>query len=120
MAVISTKEYIGVPRDVVENFNGRQLVYVSWDHHLLFAAPFLICVPPETTFGDMVEQSLMPLLGPDIDSEKIDWSSATWLMSNETFSPDFNASLADNGVVHKANLRFRTRGLNTVCATDRS
>lgn len=118
MAVKSTKEYIGVPRDVVENFNGKQLVYVSWDHHLLFAAPFLICVPPETTFGDMVEQSLMPLLAPDIDSKEIDWSSANWLMSNQEFVPNFDASLKDNGVVHKANLRFQTPGLNTVCGAD--
>ena len=115
MAVKSTKEYIGVPRDVVEKFNGRQLVYVSWDHHLLFAAPFLICVPPETTFGEMLEQSLKPLLAPDSDSEKIDWSNVSWLMANEPFSPDYDASLADNGIVHKANLRMQTPGLNSVC-----
>jgi phenol hydroxylase P4 protein len=34
MAVTSLKEYIGVPRDTVANFNGKQLVYASWDQHL--------------------------------------------------------------------------------------
>ncbi len=44
MAVAAIKEYVGVPRDLVANFNGKQLVCASWDRHLLFAAPFLLCV----------------------------------------------------------------------------
>ena len=115
MAVTSTKPYVGVPRDSVEHFDGKQLVYVSWDHHLLFAAPFLLCVPPETRFDDLVQQSLVPLLAPDPDAEAIDWAQVEWLMANEPFAPRFESSLADNGIVHKANLRMRTPELNTVC-----
>ena len=46
MAVTSLKEYIGVARDRVENYGGKQIVYLSWDHHLLFAAPLMLCLPP--------------------------------------------------------------------------
>jgi phenol/toluene 2-monooxygenase (NADH) P4/A4 len=115
MAVTSTKEYIGVPRDVVENFNGNQLLYVSWDQHLLFASSFLICRSPETTFRDMVETNLLPLIAADPDAEKVQWDEVKWLMGNKPWTPDWDASLADNGIRHKAHLRFQTPGLNSIC-----
>ena len=62
MPVVARKEYVGVARDRVENFNGKQLVYASWDHHLLFAAPFLLCLTPQTTFAQLLETALAPLL----------------------------------------------------------
>ncbi|MGE0482557.1 MAG: phenol hydroxylase subunit P4 [Gammaproteobacteria bacterium] len=115
MPVSSTKPYIGVPRDRVENFNGKQLVYVSWDQHLLFAASFLVCVPPATTFRQMIEQNVVPLIAPDPDAAAVDWDAVQWLMSNRPFTPDWDASLAANGIVHKASLRMLTPGLNSLC-----
>ncbi|MDI4665630.1 phenol hydroxylase subunit P4 [Xanthobacter autotrophicus] len=114
MTVSSTKPYGGIPRDLEANFDGHQLVYVSWDHHLLFAAPFLICVPPETTFRELVEGPLAALLAPDPDAAAIDWSKAGWLKANAPFTPDFKRSLKENGITHKSQLRLRTPGLNSL------
>ena len=114
MAVIALKEYVGVSRDRVENFNGKQIVYVSWDHHLLFASPLMLCLPPEMTFGEMVNGPVMALLQPDPDTASIDWSAVEWLKDNQPFVPDFARSLADNGVGHKDQIRFRTPGLNSL------
>ena len=115
MAVVSTKEYIGVPRDRVENYNGNWIVYVSWDQHLLFAASFMTCLSPATLFGDWVQNSVMPLMAPDPDADKVDWTSVTWIKGGETFTPDWQASLEANGLGHKTHLRFQTPGLNSIC-----
>ena len=114
MTVAAIKEYLAVPRDRVENYHGKQLVYVSWDRHLLFAAPFLLCLPPETPFGELVKGPLGMLVQPDPDAAAIDWTAVEWLKSNQPWTPDFNASLAANGIGHKDQLRFRTPGLNSL------
>ena len=115
MAVVSTKDYVGVPRDRVENFNGNRIVYVSWDQHLLFAASFMTCLSPDTLFRDWVQNNVVPLMAPDPDAANVDWSSVTWIKGGEAFRPDWDASLADNGIGHKAHLRFQTPGLNSIC-----
>ena len=103
MALTSIREYIGVPRDLQANFNGKQLVYVSWDHHLLFAAPFLFCVPPQMSFKELVDGPLAALTQPYPDAASVDWA-------------DFAASLSENGIGHKDQIRFRTPGLNSLRA----
>lgn len=114
MTVKSKKDYVGVPRDLVANFGGNQIVYLSWDKHLLFAAPFLICVPPEMPFREFVAGPMTALLAPDADTGAIEWDKVEWLMANHPFVPDFDRSLAENGIAHKAQLRFRTPGLNSI------
>ncbi len=114
MAVVAMKPYVGVPRDVVANFNGMQLVYASWDHHLLFASSLMMCLPPQMKFREFVEGPLTVLLQPDPDAGKIEWNKVQWLKSDQAFTPDFEASLKDNGIVHKALLRFKTPGLNSL------
>lgn len=114
MAVMARKEYIGEPRDRVENFGGKRIVYVSWDHHLLFASPLMMCLPAEMPFKDMVEGPLQALVEPDPDSGALDWAKVEWMKDNKPFQPDFDKSLADNGVGHKDQLRFHTPGLNSL------
>ena len=116
MTVAAIKEYLAVPRDRVENFHGKQLVYVSWDRHLLFAAPFLLCLPPETPFRELVNGPLAMLQQADPDAAAIDWTKVEWLKSNQPWTPDFDASLAANGIGHKDQLRLRTSGLNSLLA----
>lgn len=116
MAVTSTKPFIGVPRDVVANFNGKQIVYVCWDQHLLFATPLLLVVEPGMAFGDLLQNVVKPLIGPDPDAAAVDLRKVEWLKNNQPWTPDFNASLAANGIVHKEQLRFRTPGLNALLA----
>lgn len=115
MAVKSIGEYVGVPRDLVENFAGKQLVYVNWQHHLMFAAPFLLCLEPETPFGDLVNGPLSQLIAADPDSGRVDWDTVEWWMRGERFTPDMSKSLAENGIEHKDHLVFVTPGLNTLC-----
>ncbi|HEY6609936.1 MAG TPA: phenol hydroxylase subunit P4 [Pseudomonas sp.] len=118
MSVVARKEYVGVARDRVENFNGKQLVFVSWDHHLLLAAPTMFCLTPQTTFGELIESHLLPLLQSDPDAAAIDWNKVEWLKGTQPWVPDFERSLADNGIGHKDQVRMRTPGLNTVCAVN--
>lgn len=112
---VSTKEYIGVPRDKVENFLGNQLVYLAWDQHLLFATSFQLCLPPQMTFAELVRGPLTMLLAPDPDAAAISWGDVEWLKGNEPFVPDDAKTLEENGIRHKEQLRMRTPGLNTLC-----
>ena len=41
-----TENYIGERLDRVENFHGNQVLYIAWDHHLMFCAPVAFAVPP--------------------------------------------------------------------------
>jgi phenol/toluene 2-monooxygenase (NADH) P4/A4 len=116
MAVVARKEYVGVARDVVENFAGKQLVYVSWDRHLLFASPFMLCLEPSMKFGDMVHGPLTMLMGPDPDAGQVEWTRVEWFRANKAFVPDFDKTLAENGVMHKDQLRMHTPGMNTLGA----
>lgn len=116
MAVKSTKPYIGVPRDAVANFNGKQIVYVCWDRHLLFATPFMTVVEPGMRLRDYLENVVKPLMQPDPDAAAVDLARAEWVKDNRPWQPDFDASLAANGVVHKEQIRFRTPGLNSLLA----
>jgi phenol hydroxylase P4 protein len=114
MAVKSTKPYHGVPRDSVGNFLGNQIVYFSWDHHLLFAASFQLVVPQGMTVRQLIEGPLSALLAPDPDAASIDWTRAGWLKSGRPWVPDLDRSLVENGVAHKELLRLQTPGLNAL------
>ena len=116
MALTSTKPYVAVPRDLVENFNGKQIVYVCWDHHMLFATPLLLVVEPEMSFGDLLENVVEPLIGPDPDAAAVDLGSVEWQKAGRAWTPDLAASLAANGIVHKEQLRFDTPGVNSLLA----
>lgn len=114
MAVVSRKEYIGVSRDALENYKGKQLLFISWDHHLLICAPIMLRVDPQTTLGELIDQQLQPLLQADPDAAAIDWNTVQWLKGNQPWVPDYAASLEANGIGHKEQLRMRTPGLNSL------
>lgn len=117
MAVAAMQAYQGVPRDAHANYNGNQLLYFCWDQHLLFAAPFILYVSPEMRLGDLIAGHLGALLSPDPDASKIDWKDVTWSKGKQAWQPDFNLSLAENGIRHKDQLRMQTPGLNTLVPT---
>jgi phenol hydroxylase P4 protein len=116
MALTSTKPYIGVPRDLVANFNGKQIVYVCWDHHMLFATPLMTVVEPGMILGDFLQNVIKPLIQPDPDAAAVDLTQVAWLKDKKSWKPDLTASLAANGIVHKEQLRFSTPGLNSLLA----
>lgn len=115
MATVAIRpDYTGEMKDRVENFHGNQLFYIGWDKHLMFCAPLAFPLPPSMPFKAMVEQILPAGFGVHPDFAKIDWSQVTWLSSGQPFTPDFEKSLAENGLGHKAVLRFQTPGLNGI------
>ena len=116
MTVTARKTFVGTPADTLANYHGEQLNYFSWDHHLMFAAPFILMVPPSLTFGDFIAGPISTLIAPDPDAGQIDWTRVEWFKSNRPFQPDFSRTLAENGVLHKEQIRLRTPGLNTLGA----
>lgn len=109
--VAAVKPYQFAAPDRLENFHGNQLVYVGWDQHLMFCAPFCFPLPPAMPFGALVEQVLPGAFGYHPEFARIDWKQAQWLKGGKPFTPDFARSLADNGIGHKDALRLRTPGL---------
>lgn len=114
MPVAAIKEYAGEPKDKLENFHGNQLLYIGWEDHLMFCAPLAFPFPPAMRFGDIVEKVLPGAYGYHPDWAKVDWSKAEWLKSGKPWKPDFEKSLASNGLGHKDVIRFRTPGLTGI------
>ena len=113
MSVVALERYEIPARDVRENFPAP-LLYIGWDDHLMFCAPFCLPLPPDTPFGALATAVLPGIYGEHPDFAKIDWNSVQWLKSGRPFTPDPAKSLADNGLVHKDAIRFRTPGLTGI------
>lgn len=115
MAVAAiTENYIGERLDRVENFHGNQVLYLGWDHHLMFCAPVALPVPPEMPFGKVVEELIPGAFSLHPEFDQIDWDSVQWHLNGEPFTPDPKATLAEQGIDHKSILRFATPGLNGI------
>ncbi|PUA20355.1 phenol hydroxylase subunit P4 [Glaciimonas sp. PCH181] len=110
MPVVSIKPYPVDSKDRKENFHGAQLLYVGWDKHLLFYAPTVFCLPPETPFRELLEKHLALAYGVHPDFSAIDWGSVRWLKSGQPWTPDCTKSIAENGLQHKDVLRLQTPG----------
>jgi phenol hydroxylase P4 protein len=101
-------------QDTVEKFHGKQLLYLSWDHHLMFAAPFCIPVPRTLPFGALIMEVLPELYGEHPEFEDIDWKHTLWFNSEKRFIPDVGKSLEHHGIGHKDLIRFRTPALEGI------
>ena len=112
MPVTSIKPYRSTTKDVVANYHGGQLLFIGWDSHLMFYSPLTIAVPPSMRFGDLIEANLRPAFGVHPDFAKIDWPTTQWTKGGKPWQPDYEKSMADNGVGHKEVVRFRTPGLD--------
>lgn len=118
MAVHALKPgYTGQVRDRVENFHGRQLLYVGWHDHLSFGAAHALALTPDTPFSALVENILPGVYAQHPDTARIDWKFVQWFRSSQPFTPELDKSLADNGLGHKAAIWFSTPGLNGVNGT---
>ncbi len=107
-----TPDYRGEVRDRVENFNGNKVVYVCWERHLLFACPFAFLVPMDLTFGQLRDELMAESYGQHPEWQQIDWQQVNWTLSGQPFHPQPDKTLEEQGVGHKASLRFSTPGLN--------
>jgi phenol hydroxylase P4 protein len=116
MSVTSVKPYDFAPQDTVDQFPAP-LLYIGWEDHLLFCAPFCLPLPPDMPFGAIGQAVLPGIYGYHPDWAQIDWAKVEWLKSGKPFSPDPSKSLAENGLKHKDVIRFRTPGLNGIKGT---
>lgn len=114
MAVAAIKDYVGESKDRLENFHGAQLLYIGWEDHLMFCAPFCFPLPPSMPFQAVIDQVLPSAFGYHPDFAQIDWSQAEWKKSGQPWQPDPARSLAENGLVHKDVIRMRTPGLSGI------
>ncbi len=112
MAVKALYDYKYPAADTQDKFHGNQLLFVGWDDHFLFVAPLAFSVSPNIKFSDLVEQNLTFAYNRHPDWAKVDFSQAVWLKSGKPFQPDFNKTLAEQGIKHKDALRLQTPGLN--------
>lgn len=98
-------------QDSEGRFHGKRLIYLCWDNHLMFAAPYALPLPPSLPFGALVRDVLPELYGEHPQFEAIDWQRTHWFNSNKRFLPDFGKSLEHHGLAHKSLIRFRTPAL---------
>ncbi len=104
-------------KDIEANFHGNRLVYVGWDHHLMFCAPVAFPLPADMPFGALLEDVLPGAFGMHPDFARIDWEQVQWKLDGEDFTPDLGASLEGNGLRHKSVIRMHTPGLNGIGGT---
>lgn len=113
MSVVAIERYEIPARDLRENFPAP-LLYIGWEDHLMFCAPFCLPLPPDMPFGALATAVLPGIYGEHPDFAKIDWAQVQWFKSGRPWAPDPAKSLADNGLVHKDAIRFRTPGLTGI------
>jgi phenol hydroxylase P4 protein len=114
MPVVALKPYEFAPADSLDKFHGNQLLYIGWEDHLMFCAPFAFPFPPDMPFGAIQEKVIPGAFGYHPECGKIDWAKAEWFKSGKPWRPDPAKSLAENGLKHKDVIRFRTPGLTGI------
>lgn len=114
MSVVAVKPYNFAPLDSLDKFHGSQLLYVGWDDHLMFCAPFALCLSPTALFRDIQTQILPGIFAYHPDFASINWNKVEWLKSGKPWQPEPGQTLAGNGLKHKDVIRFRTPGLTGI------
>lgn len=112
MAVKAISGYTAIPNDLVENFNGMQLLYVNWQNHMMFCAPFALLVSPDATLPDVFASHIQPAIVPHPDSVQVKYDDIQWMLNGEPFEPNSIDTLVSQGIDHKSMLNMTTPGLN--------
>ena len=103
-----TPDYQGEVMDKRENFGDNQVVYVGWDHHLMFCAAFAFPLPPQTPFSVLLNDVMPTTFGPHAEFADVNWDTAEWLLDGQPFIPQMDVALENQGIGHKSLLRFNT------------
>lgn len=104
--------YHGEFKDRLEMFGGKQLLNICWEKHTMMGWPMCIPVSPELPFGALIEQVLPTIYSQHPDFDRIRWDEVQWSTSQGPFIPNPAKSLAEHGLQHKVQIRFRTPGLD--------
>lgn len=103
-----TPDYKGEVLDKRENFGDNQVVYVGWDHHMMFPAPFAYLVSPTMSFSALRGEVMPTTFGLHPEFEAINWDTVEWMLDGQPFIPQADVSLQEQGIGHKSALRFHT------------
>lgn len=115
MPVTAIGKYEFEHKDGVDKYpDGIQLVNIAWDQHLMVDAPMTFPVSSAMPFKAIIEQLFPVAYDQHPEFERINWDAAQWFSDGEPFIPDLEASIRDNGIVHKGHIRLRTPGLNGI------
>jgi phenol hydroxylase P4 protein len=117
MPVTAIGAYEARALDCQENFHGLQLVYLCWERHLMFCAPFTFPLPPAMPFSEFIEHVVKPSISQHPDAPQVDFNQARWRLNDKPFTPNNDVSLIDNGIDHKSLLHLDTPGLNGIVGT---
>ncbi|WP_424192402.1 phenol hydroxylase subunit P4 [Ampullimonas aquatilis] len=105
-------------KDRVENFNGKQILYVGWDHHTMICAPIAFLIDPTVTFQELIDIELNnSAFTKHPDYKKIDWTQVQWYLSDTKFSPDLSKSISTLNIKHKDFVRISTPDLNGIAGS---
>ena len=96
----------------VEQYGGDINFYIHWERHFLYACPSAYRAPVAMKFGDFLEQMFRPDYHAHPDAAKVDFKTCVWQFDKQPWQPDFDKSLADNGIAHMTYLQFRSPGLD--------
>ena len=110
MSVTAIGSYRHTSHDSAARF-AEPLLYIGWDEHMMFAAPVVLPLSPQTTFEQLQQKVLPNLYATHPDFGRIDWSRVQWFRGDVMFTPKSADTLAARGFGHKSVLRFRTPGL---------
>lgn len=116
MPVAALDDYDFPVQDLPEQFPAP-LLYIGWEEHLMFCAPFCLPLPPQLPFAALGQNVLPGVYGWHPDFARIDWAAVQWFKNGEPWQPDANRSLADNGLRHKDVLRLRSPGLHGIAGS---
>jgi len=113
MSVVALRPYDFPAQDTRDRFPAP-LLYVGWDSHLMFCAPFCVALPEDMLFAALTATVLPGIFGEHPDFARIAWDDVQWFKAGLPWTPDPAKSLRDNGLRHKDAIRFRTPGLNGI------
>lgn len=114
MSVVALGPYAFPVKDALDKFHGSLLLYINWEDHLMFCAPFALCLSPTVLFRDIQRVTIPGLFGRHPDFAGIDWNKAEWFKSGRPWKPELDKTVAGNGLKHKDVIRFRTPGLTGI------
>ncbi len=103
-------EYLSANR--IEQYGGDINFYVRWEKHLMFACPSAYRAPTAMRFSDFLEQLLKPDYAAHPESVKLDFARCVWKLEKAPWQPDFDKSIADNGIGHMSYIEFNAPGLD--------
>jgi len=105
-------DYHGEFKDALDKFGDKQLLNICWEKHTMMGWPMCVPLSPHTPFRALIDEVLPMIYAVHPDFSKIKWSEVQWSTSKGPFTPHPDKSLAEHGLRHKQQIRFRTPGLD--------